>query len=123
MELDPNGKDAHTPGAKLDAGKPRVSLMMSGFSNALLEVAKVTTFGAAKYTPGGWRTVPNGLERYADAQMRHVLKAAGGEVLDPDSALLHAAHTAWNALAVLELTLDAQKLPHPKTFHLHTSVT
>ena len=41
--------DPHTPGAKLDAGKPKVSLVVGGFSSAIKEVAKVATFGAEKY--------------------------------------------------------------------------
>lgn len=50
-ERDPNGIDPHKPGAKLDAGKERVGLMLSGFARALLRVAAVTTYGANKYTP------------------------------------------------------------------------
>lgn len=104
-ELDPTGRAAHEPGAKLDAGKPRCTLVLGGFSHALEHVAKVGTFGAAKYTDNGWRTVPNGEERYTDALWRHLLQEAQGIECDPDSGLLHAAHTAWNALARLELML------------------
>lgn len=108
-EIDPNGKSAHEPGAKLDAGKPMVSLVLGGFARALLEVSKVGTFGARKYTPNGWMTVPNGIERYADAGMRHNLYRAMGETHDPDSKLLHLAHEAWNKLAELELLLRAEQ--------------
>lgn len=104
-ECDPHGTDAHTPGAKLDAGKPRVGLVLGAFASALMEVAKVGTMGAAKYTDDGWLSVPNGVSRYDDAGLRHTLKRLAGEELDPDSGLLHAAHEAWNALAVLELML------------------
>lgn len=103
FEIDPNGLAAHDPGSKLDAGKVRVGLMFEGFSRALLEVAKVTTMGAAKYTPRGWESVPNGIERYTDAMDRHHLYELQGEMYDPESHLLHAAHLAWNALARLEL--------------------
>lgn len=102
-EKDPYGKDAHEGGAKLDAGKNRLSLVLGGFSLALQEVGKVGTYGANKYSPNGWKTVPNGLERYADAMLRHIFKGMSGEKLDPDTNLTHAAHAAWNALAVLEL--------------------
>lgn len=105
VEGDPNGKDPHTPGAKLDAGKNRLSLVMHGFAKALEEVGRVGTFGANKYTDNGWVSVPNGIERYTDAQYRHLLKEAQGEIADQDSQLLHAAHCAWNALARLELKL------------------
>ena len=107
-EVDPSGLDQHSPGAKLDHGKPMVSLVLGGFARALMEVAKVGTFGAKKYTPNGWMSVANGIDRYSDAKVRHQLYEAMGEVSDPDSGLLHAAHEAWNALAVLELKLREQ---------------
>jgi len=104
-EADPNGIDPHTPGAKLDAGKLRAGLCVNGFSRALAAVAGITTYGATKYTPNGWRAVPDGLERYTDALYRHLL-ASATEAVDPESGHLHLAHAAWNALAVLELTLQ-----------------
>ncbi len=104
-EVDPTGLDQHAPGAKLDAGKIRAGLCINGFARALQEVAKVTTFGAAKYTPNGWRAVENGVDRYTDAMHRHFLAEATGEQVDADSGLRHAAHAAWNALARLELML------------------
>lgn len=104
-ELDPTGRDAHAPGAKLDAGKNRLGLVLGGFARALQEVGKVGTFGANKYTADGWRSVPNGQARYTDAMFRHLLKESEGEANDPDSELKHAAHAAWNALARLELAL------------------
>ena len=102
---DHNGIDQHAPGAKLDNVKPRHGLVLGAFSNALTEVAKVGTFGANKYSDNGWLSVPNGLARYTDAMLRHHFAEAGGEELDDDSGLRHAAHRAWNALAVLELVL------------------
>lgn len=102
---DPNGIDQHAPGAKLDNGKARHGLVLGAFANALTEVAKVGTFGANKYSDNGWLSVPNGLARYTDAMLRHHFAEAGGEELDDDSGLRHAAHRAWNALAVLELAL------------------
>lgn len=105
MELDPNGSDPHAPGAKLDAGKaPIMRGAVHYFPNAIAAVAEVSAFGAAKYTWGGWRTVPEGVQRYGDAMMRHVAKE-GSEERDTDSGLRHAAHAAWNALARLELLL------------------
>lgn len=103
---DPTGRNPHEPGAKMDAGKPRAGLVLGGFARALTEVAKVGTFGAAKYTPDGWRSVPQGRERYTDALFRHLLSEAAGEAADPESGLAHAAHAAWNALARLELLLN-----------------
>lgn len=105
-ELDPSGKDPHEAGAKLDAGKNRLGLVLGGFSKALQEVGKVGTFGANKYTDNGWKSVENGKERYTDAMLRHYFKEVEGELKDKDSELLHAAHFAWNALARLELMLE-----------------
>lgn len=100
---DPHGKNPHEPGAKLDAGKNRVGLMVQGFPRALEAVSEVATYGARKYTPGGWETVPEGLDRYTDAMHRHLLAEARGEKFDAESGLEHAAMAAWNALARLEL--------------------
>ena len=105
IEVDPNGKDPHEPGAKLDAGKDRVGLMIEGFCKALRAVSRVSTYGARKYTDGGWESVPEASSRYTDAMGRHLLDHLGGEELDPESELLHLSHMAWNALAVLELHL------------------
>ena len=109
VEQDPSGISPHTPGAKLDAGKNRLGLVLHGFAKALEEVGRVGTFGANKYTDNGWVSVPNGYARYTDAAYRHLMKEAQGELCDPDSGLQHAAHTAWNALARLELKLREYK--------------
>lgn len=95
-EFDPNGKSLHEPGAKADAGKVQAGVL-GDFALALLAVAEVGTHGAVKYTRGGWEQVPNGAERYTD------------------SGLSHKAHAAWNALAVLELELRAEKFPATDT--------
>ena len=102
-ETDPNGKSPHENGAKLDDGKTKASVLKD-FSLALKAVAEVGTFGANKYTRGGWQSVPNGIERYEDAFWRHLLKERHTP-LDKDSGLLHQAHLCWNILARLELTL------------------
>ena len=104
-QKDPNGKDQHQVGAKLDFGKLKPRLVIQGFARALNEVAKVATFGANKYTENGWQEVPNGIARYTDAKFRHALAEGMGEENDPESGLMHAAHEAWNALARLELML------------------
>lgn len=103
-ECDPCGFDQHAPGAKLDSGKLKAGVL-DDFSRALKAVAEVGSFGANKYTRKGWEKVPDGIERYTDAKWRHHLAMNTGELLDPDSGLLHEAHYAWNVLAVLELKL------------------
>lgn len=104
VEQDPLGKHQHETGAKLDAGKVRLGLVLGAFSNALVEVGKVGTYGAQKYTDNGWLDVPKGKARYTDALLRHIF-AEANESHDPDTNLHHAAHAAWNALARLELIL------------------
>ncbi len=102
-KIDPHGIPQHEPGAKLDAGKPMADLLLD-FSRALLSVAEVGTYGAHKYTRGGWQHVPDGVHRYTGALLRHLLQEKV-EDLDQDTELLHASHAAWNALARLELLL------------------
>lgn len=105
-ESDSTGKTAHDPGAKLDAEKVRAGLL-ADFSLALLEVAKVCTYGAKKYSVRGWEKVDNGIERYKDAQYRHML-AQRHEEFDQESGLLHLSHECWNLLAQLELKKRAE---------------
>lgn len=107
VERDPSGLSPHQPGAKLDNGKILAGVL-ADFSRALLEVAKVGTVGAGKYTRGGWQDVPNGINRYTDAKWRHLL-AAELEVRDTDTGCLHEAQVLWNALAALELRLRAKE--------------
>ena len=191
QERDPFGLDPHQPGAKLDDGKARVWLMLSGFNQTLtqmlqfryllgkhqgltpedataklvwsllldparsdqlvpwvqclakaslmsllrlrtspvepdppnmdhglaflqvlaeplLRVAEITTHGARKYSDNGWKQVPNGEERYLEAALRHLLADLAGEKVDLDSGFPHAAHTAWNLMAALQLRLESK---------------
>lgn len=112
VETDPTGKNAHEPGAKLDAGKVRMGLVLGGFGRALKEVGKVGTYGAEKYTDNGWMEVPDGVARYSDALFRHIFSEACGEEIDADTGLHHAAHAAWNALARLDLILRDRDSEH-----------
>lgn len=101
-EADPYGKDPHEMGAKLDAGKVQAGVLLD-FSRALWKVAEVGTHGNSKYARGSWQFVEEAEERYEDAMMRHLLKIR----VEPtdESGLETLAHFAWNALAVLELSL------------------
>lgn len=122
-EKDPTGREQHEPGAKLDQGKVRAGLLLD-FSLALNEVAKVLTYGAEKYTPHGWQSVPGAVERYRDAGWRHRL-AERNEQLDPDSGLLHKAHEAWNILAELEMMLreeNKNQLPNCPEYKPYTAL-
>ena len=106
-ESDPTGRSQHEAGAKLDSGKPRMALVLKGFSLALTEVAKVGTYGAEKYSDFGFLDVPDGCNRYQDAMMRHFLDGAL-ESIDA-SGFEHDAMVAWNAIASLEIKLRARR--------------
>lgn len=109
VEKDPHGLDPHSKGAKLDQGKNRLGLVLLDFARALEEVGKVGTFGANKYTAHGWCSVLGGEERYTDALFRHLMAEGRGEIIDPDSQMLHAAQVAWNALARLTYILKRRE--------------
>lgn len=94
--------ELHLPGLKYDEGKPNLSLVFSGFAKALQDVGHVGTFGARKYTPAGWKSVPNLQERYMSALLRHTFAVLDNEPFDCETGRHHLAHIAWNALAMLE---------------------
>lgn len=109
--------DPHAHGAKLDQGKARVDLVLGSFARSLLEVAKVGTHGATKYSPNGWMSVDDAINRYSDAMMRHYLKEKLEGPVDLDEfeehgvKLLHAAQLAWNALARLHFIVESLQTP------------
>ena len=99
-----------TGAIKYDGGKsPVFRGAIDYFPRAISAVAGISAFGASKYAWKGWEGVDDGYNRYSDALVRHLIYEGEGEVLDPDSGLLHAAHAAWNALARLELYLREQE--------------
>lgn len=105
-EKDPDGKNPHEPGAKLDDGKRKLyTHLICYFPRALEAVCEVSEVGARKYTRDGWKSVDNGEERYADADVRHMFAEAKGELVDFDTKLYHSAQKTWNSLAKLELML------------------
>lgn len=97
-----------TGGIKHDHGKPRPDLILHTMARAMLAVSEVAAFGASKYDDDNWLLVDDAKKRYADAKARHMLQGAI-ESHDEESGLLHAAHEAWNALALLELKLRERK--------------
>jgi len=91
-------------GIKFDQDKIRMDLLPM---EALVEVAKVLTFGAKKYGDRNWE---QGIEfwRLRGAKMRHDAASVLGEQVDPESGLLHKAHEACSIL--MELTLLVRQL-------------
>jgi hypothetical protein len=73
------------------------------FSRAIEGIAAVSQFGATKYAWEGWRHVDDGINRYTDALIRHLMAEARGEYLDPESGRPHHDHVSWNACARAEL--------------------
>jgi hypothetical protein len=108
-ESDPNGKSAKEAGSKLDAGKVNVVRgAIRYFPEALKAVAHVSELGAKKYAWDGWRTVPDGINRYTGALGRHLLHDPFATDSGPGGLgddVLHYAQVAWNALAALELII------------------
>lgn len=91
---------------KYDGGKPALFRgVVQYFPRAVEAVGAISTFGAKKYAWAGWENVPDGVARYSDAMVRHLVAEGRGETVDPDSGLLHAAHAAWGAMARLELIM------------------
>jgi len=83
---------------KNDAGKWRFSLIPF---NALRSVIAVLEFGATKYAPDNWKTVPDARQRYFDASIRHITAWWGGEKSDAESGEHHLAHAICCLLFLL----------------------
>jgi hypothetical protein len=91
-------------GVKGDQGKPPIFRgVFVQFPRAIESIAILSRFGANKYSWENWKHVDQGIDRYSDAMLRHLVAETKGEILDPESGLPHAWSTAWNALARLEL--------------------
>ena len=88
---------------KFDNGKPMWDLLPY---EAVEEVVKVMTYGANKYEPHGWKTVPDADNRYFAALMRHLVAHKKGEKIDPESGKLHLSHAACNMLFMLAVELS-----------------
>jgi hypothetical protein len=85
-------------GLKYDGNKPRMELVPD---RAIEDVAKVLTFGAAKYAAHNWR---KGIDysRLLGAALRHIHAWNRGETLDPESGLNHLAHATCDLMMILE---------------------
>ena len=90
----PNWRDEFKPtpleGIKFDQGKPRYDLIPPEIEEAL---AKVLTFGAAKYGDRNWELGMDWGRAYA-ALRRHMGAWWGGENNDPETGMPHTWHAA-----------------------------
>jgi hypothetical protein len=93
------------PGKKFDEGKAPWDLVPI---NALRAVVGVLAYGAAKYSPGGWRFVPDARRRYYAAAMRHLTSWWEGEPCDQESKLPHLGHAACCVLFLLSLEMTGE---------------
>jgi len=84
-------------GVKKDAGKPRMDLLDP---TALMEMAKVMSFGATKYGDHNWREGINHSRLYAAVQ-RHLNQHWSGETFDDESNLPHLAHAMCGIMMML----------------------
>jgi hypothetical protein len=95
-------------GLKYDSDKTRYDLYPLG---AYEGCSKVLTFGAKKYTPNGWKTVPDASNRYYSALIRHLNaqkeftdKGGVGLLLDDESGLPHLDHAQCCLVFLREIT-------------------
>lgn len=102
VEYRPEEKPSVCVGMKYDSDKPMYNLLPS---NAINSMAQVLTFGAKKYAPNSWQSVPDGLERYRAALLRHTFAIQRGEYLDQESGLPHSAHILCCAAFINELEI------------------
>lgn len=85
-----------------DAGKPRTDQLPP---EALIAVANVFGYGAAKYGEDNWRDYENEWEYrqlYAST-LRHLFAWVQREDIDPESGLDHLSHAAANILMLITL--------------------
>lgn len=87
-------------GTKYDGQKLRWDLLPY---DALEEVARVYSMGAAKYGDYNWAKGIAYSRIYA-ALMRHLVAWWRGEAADPDNGQPHLASVVWNALTLLAYT-------------------
>ncbi len=80
---------------KKDKDKVRLDLVQPEF---IEEVGEVLTFGAKKYAADSWKEIPDPVDRYYAALMRHILSWRKGEKADPESGMPHLWHAACNCM-------------------------
>lgn len=98
-------------GIKFDAEKPDYSLIPP---NALNDLAKVLTYGAAKYDRENWRKLDDLQNRYFAAAQRHMWAVRSGEPFDPETGIHHMAHAVASLMFILEAHHESLKHCNPK---------
>ena len=90
-------------GIKYDGEKPKMNLLPP---KAIVEVAKVLTFGAEKYGAENWKELEDLQNRYTAGALRHIFAHMDGEKLDSETGLSHMAHALCCLLFKLEIELE-----------------
>lgn len=85
---------------KYDSEKPRAELIPP---KALMEIIKVLTYGAQKYSAGNYIKDGATYSRYYAAALRHMLQWQTLEDTDPETGLSHIAHAATNLIFLLSM--------------------
>lgn len=93
-------------GIKYDADKPKFSLIKV---DAFMEMVKVLTYGAKKYSPDNWKLLENSQQRYFDAANRHMWAWFSGEKHDSESGYHHLAHAMSSLLFIMQMDLEDEK--------------
>lgn len=93
-------------GVKLSSDKAPMGKLLRQFPQALEAIAFRSKFGHEKYIESdkdwmNFKRVPNALEQYHDATVRHL-----AEIGDEEDSLEHLTAAAWNILATLQITLE-----------------
>lgn len=82
-------------------GKLRLNLIPH---HGLEAVARVREFGNSKYLDTGHDYIDQlHVDELVEACSRHILKHNKGELLDPESSLMHLAHVASSAMMAIEI--------------------
>lgn len=103
--VEPVVADATKEGRKI--GKVRMDLVMQDMPRAIEALARVMTWALDEkgYKESDWLHVPDAINKYSGGMHRHDNKEKRGQEFDEESGLEHAIHTAWNAMARVELIL------------------
>ena len=94
-------------GAKTNKNKAQLSLLFKQFPKALEAIVRCSEYGHEKYKETdfdylNYTRVEGGSKTYADASLRHRMEIGN----DFESGLPHQFHSAWNALAELQLWIQ-----------------
>ena len=100
-------------GLRFNDGKLRYDLLEP---YAVEQLAKIFTMGAKKYAPNNWLKGMPWMDVIASLE-RHLAEFKKGVDFDEESKLLHMAHVAWNAMAIVSYykhrpEFDNRRLPY-----------